>query len=428
MTIVADVNMQNKILGMAGGVILMAFCAPAQALDMTWSGFGTVGYAQSDQPVNYQRFIDEKGTFKRDSILGAQLDARFSQQWGMTVQAKAAPSDHSDAQWQASMSWAFVSWRPSDDWLIRAGKLRLPFMLNTENADVGATYDFVRLPQEVYSIAPTTDVIGLSLSKTWFGETFDWTAEAYSGKASTYWRYYGRERTVDNANSSGSWFLPIDMKSTGLVLTARSLEHVFRVGYHEGEASRPGEKTGAGFVLGNCPGAPVPGCYNLSTDGLDKLRVPIVTLGASVTLPENFKLTGEYGKAKVESASRGLSRWGGYVALSKRIGAWTPYAYYAKVKSTGEALDLYQRLNANGGAVPVPWRAYQHMLADLVVPYDQSTVALGTSFWVTTKSVIKAEWSRIDTQIASSYVDAPAGSDSGNRHINVFSLSYSFTF
>ena len=82
----------------------MVLCAPALALDMTWSGFGTVGYAQSDQPVNYQRFIDEKGTFKRDSILGAQLDARFSQQWGMTVQAKAAPSDHSDRQWQASMS------------------------------------------------------------------------------------------------------------------------------------------------------------------------------------------------------------------------------------------------------------------------------------------------------------------------------------
>lgn len=427
MTIVADVNMQNRIFGAAGALVLMAFCASAQALDMTWSGFGTVGYAQSDQPVNYQRFIDEKGTFKRDSILGAQLDARFSQQWGATVQAKVAPSDHRDTQWQASLAWAFVSWRPSDDWLIRAGKLRLPFMLNTENADVGATYDFVRLPLEVYSIAPTTDVIGLSASKTWFGETYDWTAEAYSGKASTYWRYYGRDRKFDS-NSPGSWFLPIDMKSTGLVLTARSFEHAFRLGYHEGEASRPGENTGIGFDLGNCPGAPVPGCYNLSSSTVEKVRVPIVTLGASVSLPENFKLTGEYGKAKVESASRGLSRWGGYVALSKRIGAWTPYVYYAKVKSTGEALDLYQRLNDNSRAVPAPWKGYQRMLADLVVPYDQSTVALGTSFWVTTKSVIKAEWSRVDTQIASSFVDAPVGGESGNRHINVFSLSYSFTF
>ncbi|MCH2219882.1 MAG: hypothetical protein MK097_06095, partial [Dechloromonas sp.] len=151
MTRVFEVSMPNRILG---GVIAFAFVAyavPAMAVDLTWSGFGTLGYAQSDQPVNYQRFIDEKGTFKRDSIFGVQGDARFSQQWGATVQAKAAPSDHYDTQWQASVAWAFVSWRPSDDWLIRAGKLRLPFMLNTENADVGATYDFVRLPLEVYS-------------------------------------------------------------------------------------------------------------------------------------------------------------------------------------------------------------------------------------------------------------------------------------
>lgn len=425
---IIPMNMRNSILSMGALSLLASISGQVQAVDLAWSGFGTFGYAQSDQPVNYQRFVDEKGTFKRDSVLGAQVDARFSQQWGATAQAKLAPSDHSDSQWQASLAWAFVAWRPSDDWLIRAGKLRLPFMLNTENADVGATYDFVRLPLEVYSIAPTTDVIGLSISKTWFGESFDWTAEAYSGKANTYWRYYGRDRTMDNANAPGSWFLPIDMKSSGFVLTARSFEHTFRVGYHEGEASRPGEKTGAGFVQGNCPRAAVPGCYNLSTTGVDKLRVPIITFGASVTLPENFKLTGEYGKAKVDSASRGLSRWGAYLALSKRIGAWTPYVYYAKVKSTGEALDMYQRINGNGDVVPAPWRGYQRVLADIVVPYDQSTVALGTSFWVTAKSVVKAEWSRVDTQIASSFVDASKGGESGDRHINVFSLSYSFTF
>lgn len=417
-----------KGLWYAGVPLWLAFGSHAHAVDLTWSGFGTLGYAQSDQAVNYQRFVDDKGTFKRDSVLGAQLDARISQAWGATAQAKVAPSNHSDSQWQASLAWAFVSWRPSDDWLIRAGKLRLPFMLNTENADVGATYEFAHLPQEVYAIAPTTDVVGLSISKTWFGETFDWTAEAYSGKASTYWRYYGRERTIDNANAPGSWFLPIDMKSSGLVLTARSLEHTFRVGYHEGEASRPGEKTGAEFALGRCPG-PIPdSCYNLVPGGLDKVRVPIVTLGASISLPESFKLTAEYGRAKIESASRGLSRWGGYLALSKRIGSWTPYVYYAKAKSTDEALGMYQQINANGNVVNAVYRNYQRLTADLVAPYDQSTVALGTSFWVTPKSVIKAEWSRVDTRIASSFVDAPSGGESGDRHINVFSLSYSFTF
>lgn len=412
--------------------LLLAAASPAQAVDLAWSGFGTFGYARSDAPVNYQRFIDEKGTFKRDSILGAQVDARFSQQWGATAQVKLAPSDHDDAQWQASLAWAFVSWRPSDDWLIRAGKLRLPFMLNTENADVGATYDFVRLPQEVYSIAPTTDVVGLSVSKTWFGETLDWTAEAYSGKASTYWRYYGRERQYD-VNKPGSWFLPIDMKSSGLVLTARSLEHTFRVGYHEGEASRPGEKTGAGFNYGPCPlpgggGLPPPYCYNLAPSGMDKIRVPIVTLAASVSLPENVRLTGEYGRMRIDSASRGLNRWGAYLALSKRMGAWTPYVYYARLKSSDEARSLYRQFNDNANVVNPAYRSYQRLMADLLAVYDQSTVALGTSYWLNPRSVIKAEWSRVDTGAVSSFVDAPVGGESGNRRIDIFSLSYSFTF
>jgi len=415
--------MQKRLLNTALLTLLAAMAMPAQAVDLTWSGFGTFGYARSDQSFNYQRFIDNGGTVKRDTVVGAQVDARFSQEWSATVQAKAAPSDHSDSQWQASVAWAFLSWRPNDDWLIRAGKIRLPLMLNTENSDVGATYDMARLPLEVYSIAPTTDVVGVSISKTWLGDSFDLVAEAYTGETSTYWRYYGRDRTIDNANSPGSWFLPIDMKSSGLVLTARSLENTFRVGYHEGEASRPGEKTGAGFEYLNPPGL-----YRLLPGGVDKLRVPILTLGASVMLPADFRLTSEYAKAKIESASRGLSRWGAYVALMKRMGAWTPYVYYAKTKSTDGALGLYQQINANAGAVPAPLRSSQTLMADLTSPYDQSTVALGTSFWVTSKSVIKAELSQVRTGIASSFVDAPAGSDSGNRHINIFSLSYSFSF
>lgn len=415
--------MQKRLLNTALLSFMAAIAMPAQAVDLTWSGFGTFGYARSDQSFNYQRFIDNGGTVKRDTVVGAQVDARFSQEWSATVQAKAAPSDHSDSQWQASVAWAFLSWRPNDDWLIRAGKIRLPLMLNTENSDVGATYDMARLPLEVYSIAPTTDVVGVSISKTWLGDPFDLVAEAYTGETSTYWRYYGRDRTIDNASSPGSWFLPIDMKSSGLVLTARSLENTFRVGYHEGEASRPGEKTGAGFEYLNPPGL-----YRLLPGGVDKLRVPIVTLGASVMLPADFRLTSEYAKAKIESASRGLSRWGAYVALMKRMGAWTPYIYYAKTKSTDGALGLYQQINANAGAVPAPLRSSQTLMADLTSPYDQSTVALGTSFWVTSKSVIKAELSQVRTGIASSFVDAPAGSDSGNRHINIFSLSYSFSF
>lgn len=398
----------------------------SHAVDFTWSGFGTLGVAQSDQSTNYQRFIKNDASFKRDSILGAQLDARFSPEWGATIQAKLAPSDHSDSDYQASMAWAFVSWRPSDDWLIRAGKIRLPLMLNTENNDVGATFDFARLPQEVYSISPMTDVVGLGVSKTWVGDSVDWILEAYTGTAKTYWRFYGREITTQQA-SPGSWFLPIDIRSSGMVMTARSLDNTFRIGFHEVKASRDGAKIGAPIIqipLTAQPGGPV--AYSVGNGGSDKITVPVFTLGASFLLPVDIRLTSEYARIRVESVSEGLSRWGAYLALSKRVGAWTPYVYFAKMKSTDSALEKYRRINGN--VLPPPYYSSQKLLADIVAPYDQSTLALGTSFRLTASSLIKAEVSQVRTGDVSSFIDAPPGGDSAHKRLDVFSLSYSFIF
>ena len=416
---------KNYLLSLA-----LALPLSASAVEMTWSGFGTLGYALSDQPYMYQRFINNQGTFKRDSILGGQLDLQLNPQWGATLQATLAPATDSDSQWVPTLSWAFISWRPLDDWLIRVGKFRLPFMLNTENADVGATYDLARLPIEVYSIAPTTDVIGLSVSKTWLTERFDWTLEAYTGKAETYSRYYGRDRR-DSEPSPGSWFLPFDMKSTGLVLTTKDIDNTFRIGIHQAEATRSDPKIHADIPYRVI--APGVGIYDLSMSALvDKLTIPVQTLGVSVMLPASVRVTAEYARIKVDSASKGMTRWGAYLALSRRFGDWTPYVYYAKVKTPDATLELYKAINGNTVPLNFPRagliNATQKLTADLLSAYDQSTVALGSSYRLTANSLLKAEWSHTRTGVVSSFIDAPPGGNSADQHINVFSLSYNFTF
>lgn len=70
----------------------------------------------------------------------------------------------------------------------------------------------------------------------------------------------------------------------------------------------------------------------------------------------------------------------------------------------------------------------QRFAADMLIAHEQSTWALGTSFALTPNSLIKAEWSHTRTGIVSSFIDAPAGSNSADQKINVFSLSYNFTF
>ena len=306
--------MNRKYLSALGLLIPLA----ANAIEMDWSGFGTLGYAQSDKAYRYQRWIDDGGTVLRDSVIGGQLDLRFNQQWGAAIQGKIAASDHHDSGVAATLSWAFVSWRPMDDVLIRLGKLRVPMMLNTENHDVGVTYDFVRLPIEVYSIIPTTDFVGLSVSKSWLANDMEWTVEAYTGRAGNKTRYYGREVT-DTVAAPGSWFIDSDVRSTGLVVSFRGLENMFRVGIHEAKAYRDGG------ITSDIPFVPVPGYYDVQNGVRENgLRIPVQSLGASFMLPASVRVTSELAHMRFSGASSGFSRWGRIWPFRASSGAGRP--------------------------------------------------------------------------------------------------------
>jgi len=142
-------------LGIGGGTALAASLVfqPVHAAEFTSSGFGTLGYARSDQSFSFDRFISERGTFRRDSLAG--------------VQVVAEPATDDEDRYRASMTWAFVSWRPSNDLLFRFGKQRIPLHLYSQTNSVGASHDFARPPIEMYSLSPNNDMTGASFARMW---------------------------------------------------------------------------------------------------------------------------------------------------------------------------------------------------------------------------------------------------------------------
>ena len=158
------------------------------AVDFALTGFGTIGFAIADQDLRYLRFIDNDGTFKTDSIVGVQIEARFSNEWGATVQAVGSASRTSDDDYEAKIRWAFLSYRPSNDWLIRVGRVRPPVLINTQNAEVGVTYDVARLPAEVYTLSPVYDFDGGAVTKTWTFDNAELALDAYWGKTQIRYR------------------------------------------------------------------------------------------------------------------------------------------------------------------------------------------------------------------------------------------------
>ena len=408
---------------------------PAAAVDLSWSGFGTVGYSRSDQPYHYQRFVDDGGTFQRDSVLGLQVDARINDQFSATLQGKVAPSLKSDSATDATVSWAFVSWRPSNDWLVRAGRLRVPLYLRSESTDVGTTFDFAHLPTEVYSTSPTTDIDGLSVSKTWISEVGEWTLDGYIGRTSTTYRSHLRDSAA--AGLPASVYTPVKVRAQGLVLTFQREDNLYRIGAHDGRVRSTGDSVPVTYPFVTI--APGIGYYQVSSQmpgpGLvtaGEVHSPTYALGADIAAGANFRLVGEYVRRNVLGITTGSDTQSAYLAVLRPVGAWTPYVSVGRLLSKPAARDFYGKVNANRVPAFIPGAAQinasQRAGADGFSPFDQTTRAVGTSCRLSPTSKIKTEWARTRAGVASGLIDAPPDGESGNQVVNVLSLSYSFVF
>ncbi len=162
---------QPTLRGVAIAVSCLIAADIAISADYSLTGFGTVGYAVSDQQAPYLRYIDKGGTFRADSLVGLQGEAQFDPQWGATVQIVASAPRYKEDGMAAQVRWAFASYRPNNEWLLRVGRLRPPVFNNTQNAEVGVTYDEARLPVEVYSLSPAYDIDGGAFTRTWIEAT-----------------------------------------------------------------------------------------------------------------------------------------------------------------------------------------------------------------------------------------------------------------
>ena len=412
-------------------------CTVAAAADFTLTGFATVGYAVSDQNFQYLRYIDNHGTLKADSLIGVQGEVRFNPQWGATVQAVASAPRTRDDGYEAQVRWAFVSYRPNNEWLFRAGRLRPPFQINSQNAEVGVTYDQARLPVEVYSLSPVYDVDGGAITKTWTLENAEINLDAYWGKTDIKFRLpFQRDPSARTSPAVSSFifpeqYFPEKITFMGLVLSHASGPLFLRGGVHRATLKPDGQLS---YVETFAPApfpAPPPfgGTFYTPANLLDKINVTVLTF-SSEWHSGDWRITGEYGQRIMKDTKIGVDSKSGYVTVARAIGKWTPYVTYARLVSGSDTRKLYQDVNAT----PVPLGAqgpplflpadFHRILADQISVYDQYSTMLGASYSFSATSKLKFEWMRTKVGLASALVDG----DVHNQSFNVFSLSYSVAF
>jgi hypothetical protein len=327
-----------------------------------------------------------------------------------------------DDRYAASVSWAFLSWRPTNDWLVRAGKLRIPTFLYSETTDVGATFEFARLPVEMYSLSPTYDFTGLAFSRSWALGNGDLSLDGYWGNAHTHFRLFLRD-DIPPVQERGALFVPAKVEAYGLALTLRRGIDVYRVGVHEGRARADGIP-----LVGSYPFVALgPGIGYYQTSNLlpgpgvvypDSISSTILTLGADVHLPAQFRIIGELSRRDSHRSVAAPEGTGGYFSVLRRMGAWTPYVTYAQLKSSSQSRGAYNAVNGNRVPAVVPGadqiNAAQRAGADGIAAYDQKSFALGVSYALTPRSRLKGEIQRVRIGEMSSLIDAPSGGRPGD--------------
>lgn len=411
----------------------------ASDLSLQGSGFGTLGWARSNRDWAYQRFIDRDGTFKSDTLLGGQLDLKMGDHWSATVQVTLAPDDRDDHRWQLQPSWAFVAWRPNNDWLLRAGKLRVPFFLRSEQMEVGATYNELRLPSEIYGVVPTQDFVGAHVARSWLAGSGELSVDVYTGRARQTKRVWQREG-IPGAVQAGDAYWDVNTTATGLVTTWSLDSAKVRLGAHRVRTSKsdgralPIRPTWVELVPGSGIGywqteSSLPG------PGVETVNVMVnhaYILGTEFTPAPAWKVIAEAGRIVQRNTERSIDSLQAYVTVSREVGAFTPYLTFSQVKSTRTSRDWAQKLEETTVPSFVDTtgllNASMRLAADSVPVYDQHSIALGSSFSLSPTSKLKAEWQHTSAK-ASGMFDLAAGEKLfKHRTLDTLSVNYNFVF
>jgi hypothetical protein len=427
-----------RLAGSALLLIGVQAVVPSFAGDFSLSGFGTIGYARSNQAFVYDRFINDAGTFRRDSVIGLQADAQFGNGLGATMQIKGAPSTVNDDKYQASVAWAFASYRPSNDWLIRVGRQRMPLYLHSANFDVGVTHEFARLPTEMYSISPNNEIDGASFSRSWQLGRGEATLDGFWGRTNADVRLWSRD-SIPPIQNRGTMFRRLSIEGGGLALSYKRDDDTYRFAYGSVMVNRrDGNAIPVTFPIVNTP-FPGVGYYQVDgslhgpgVPGIGRIRITSIILGADVDIGSGFRVVGEFARTLVPKTDLSTQSVRGYGSLLKRIDKWTPYVTFAFLRSDSRTLDFYDNVNSSVVPTLVPRasliNASQRIGADQILAFDQRSFAIGTSYSLSATSKLKAELMHVRIGQVSSLVDAPPGSNIRNQSINVISLSYSVVF
>lgn len=167
------------------------------------NGFVSAGVAHTDSSKDYQipghGNVGNHFNFNTLSLLGVQLTAKLYKGLSVVGQVVANGDDtNGNTAYSVNLDYGFVRYAFNDKYQIQAGRFRLPAFLYSQTQEIGYTYPWVVLPNEVYRIVPFANMNGFdTIMKFAIGSSWNVSFQPYVGSSRSEFDLYNSSAPDD---------------------------------------------------------------------------------------------------------------------------------------------------------------------------------------------------------------------------------------
>lgn len=358
---------------------------PANDMEfLTVNGFGTLGGAyQNNEEILYRDlYYADQGTqgefsLANYSLLGLQLDFKQSDRLNFTIQGIVSANTESSKPFD--LQWANINYQASDDFILRAGLMRLPAYMFSDVYYIAYLYDRISLP-DMYSIVPFNKYKGVEVSynRSWN----DW----FIGSTLLYGKATSRAKFVRNGELYASAMSADNVYGVDVKFAYDSVS--FRVGYlrdtirvHDSEVDRL-------FSEFHAMGIPQIS-EAIATYTFEDAPLNYLNFGVRYDF-ENSYVLGEYLKANSDSFIPDMTSW--YISAGYNFEEWTPYLLYSK----SHQYSNYQPIATEGvpEAMIEPIAIANYVFSDMgeLREVDRETSSVGLRYNLNENTLLKFQY------------------------------------
>ena len=452
-------KLRHLPMAAAALVTCMSAHADYQSPDGSFSlsGFGTLGIAKtSTKDASYvtpgQGFgVTTSPGISPDSKIAAQGTYKFTPTVSATAQILSKNTAYGD--FQPNLEWAFAKWQAAPSLALRAGRMGVPYFAISDFREVGYANTWVRPPLDVYGQVPVSNFEGLD-------GTYQMSLGSLTLSSTLFYGNAKAKYALTDPKQYDPTTVEIKHQLGLNILGELDNGVTFRFGRTKGKLSLSSPTSaaligGASALKANATLAAAMGAgdlYAATGNAAYAAYAPFAGLNAALSSvaplvlvdgPEatftglglgydsgNLVLNLEYTKRTSKSYVANTTGW--YASVGYRLGKFTPYVAYSKLKDddlsqTVNAIAPYSALNANiaGLATGLQQTLNTQLMAE-------KTTTLGVRWDVSSGLAIKGQWDRIKKPANNNGLffapDPTTNFVSTARKVDVLSLSVDFVF